>query len=92
MTRLRLRYLPPLCDVVNKTEETVVAVDGISVQGLAEYCSLLYGWRFRELFFDSEGRFTPQVLITVNGLVAEDYDWKLADGDELTFVPPVAGG
>lgn len=92
MTRLKLHYLPPLCDVVNKSEETVVAMDGASVKGLIEHCSLLYGWRFRELFYDPEGRFAPKVVITVNGLATNEFERKLADGDELVFVPPVAGG
>jgi MoaD family protein len=47
---------------------------------------------FREYYLDKDGNLDIEVVIVHNGKQVKDYNTVLADGDVVTFIPPVAGG
>lgn len=80
MPRLRLRYYATLREAARRAEETV---DTRAATPAALYDEL----RARHGF--ALGR--AQLQVAVNSAFA-DWDRALADGDEVVFIPPVAGG
>jgi len=80
MARVRLRYFAVLREQAGRGEE---AVDTAAADAAALYDELAARHGF------SLGR--SQLKVAVN---AEFTDWArpIADGDEIVFIPPVAGG
>ena len=76
----RLLYFASLCDAAGRAEETV-ASDARDVRAL-----------YAELVARHGFTFTPERLrVAVNG-VFTDWNRRLADHDEVVFMPPVSGG
>jgi molybdopterin converting factor subunit 1 len=80
MARIRLRYYALLREQAGRNEEFVDTAAG-DAAGLYDELAARHGF--------SLGR--TQLKVAVN---AEFADWSrpLADGDEVVFIPPVAGG
>ncbi|MBS1200041.1 MAG: molybdopterin-converting factor chain 1 [Proteobacteria bacterium] len=80
MARVRLKYYAVLREQAGRGEETV-ETGAADAAGLFEELAARHGF--------SLGR--DRLRVAVN---AEFADWSrtLADGDEIVFIPPVAGG
>jgi MoaD family protein len=49
--------------------------------------------RLRDLLLHADGSFRRNVLLSINGAAPEQaLDRALADGDDISVIPPVAGG
>jgi molybdopterin synthase sulfur carrier subunit len=78
--KYRLLYFASLCDAAGRAEETV-ASDAGDVRALYSELAARHGFAF-----------TPERLrVAVNGEFT-DWDRRLADNDEVVFLPPVSGG
>ena len=80
MPRLRLRYFAVLRESAGRAEETV---DTRAATPAALYAELAARHRFTLA--------RGQLKVAVNSAFA-DWDRTLGDGDEVVFIPPVAGG
>ena len=80
MPRLHLRYYATLREAAGRSGETV---DTGATTPAALYSELAGRYGF------SLGR--SQLQVAVNSAFA-DWDRGLGDGDEVVFIPPVAGG
>ena len=80
MPRLRLRYYALLREAAGRAEESL---DTAAATPAALYAELAARHGFRL------GR--AQLQVAVNSAFA-DWDRALVDGDEVVFIPPVAGG
>lgn len=80
MPRLRLRYYATLREAAGRAEEMV---DTRAATPAALYAELALRHGF------ALGR--AQLQVAVNSAFA-DWDRALAEGDEVVFIPPVAGG
>ncbi len=80
MPRLHLRYYALLREQAGRQAETI---DTAAETPLALYAELAARHRFRLA--------ATQLRVAVNAKFA-DWDRILADGDEVVFIPPVAGG
>jgi len=80
MTRVRLRYFALLRDEAGCGDE-VVETTAADATGLYEELAARHGFSLER----------DRLRVAVN---AEFADWSraLADGDEVVFIPPVAGG
>ena len=76
-------------------EATVELEDGTTLRGLLERLAANTG-ALRPHLFDEEGRVQPSLLLVVNGAAvaggAGAAAARLADGDRVSLMPPVAGG
>ncbi len=78
--KYRLLYFASLCDAAGCAEETV-ASDVHDVRTLYAELAVRHGFTF-----------TPDRLrVAVNGAFT-DWNRRLADDDEVAFLPPVSGG
>lgn len=76
----RLLYFASLCDAAGRAAESV-ASDACDVRALYSELAARHGFTF-----------TPERLrVAVNGAFT-DWDHRLADNDEVVFLPPVSGG
>jgi len=80
MARIRLRYYAVLRDQAGRAEETV-ETGATDAARLYEELAARYGFTLAR----------DRLRVAVN---ADFVDWSrpLADGDEVVFIPPVAGG
>lgn len=77
---VRLLYFASLCDAAGRAEETV-ASDARDVRALYAEVAARHGFNF-----------TPERLrVAVNGAFT-NWEHRLADDDEVVFLPPVSGG
>jgi len=78
--KYRLLYFASLCDAAGCSEETV-ASDATDPSALYTELATRHGFTF-----------TPDRLrVAVNGAFT-DWNHRLADNDEVVFLPPVSGG
>ena len=76
----RLLYFASLCDAAGCSQETVSS-DAADVRALYSELAVRHGFGF-----------TPEHLrVAVNGAFT-DWEQRLADNDEVVFLPPVSGG
>lgn len=76
----RLLYFASLADAAGRAQETV-ASDARDVRALYAELAARHGFGF-----------APERLrVAVNGTFT-DWDHRLADNDEVVFLPPVSGG
>lgn len=80
MPRVQLRYYALLREQAGRTAETVESPARTPAELYAELAAR-HGFRLAQ----------AQVRVAVNSTFA-DWDRALADGDEVVFIPPVAGG
>lgn len=80
MARVQLRYYALLREQAGRQTETV---DTVAPTPSALYVELAarHGFRLPQ----------TQLKVAVNGAFS-DWSSRLADGDEIVFIPPVAGG
>lgn len=76
----RLLYFASLCDAAGRAEETVVS-DACDVRALYADLAARHGFTFTQ----------DRLRVAVNGAFT-DWDRRLADNDEVVFLPPVSGG
>jgi molybdopterin converting factor subunit 1 len=80
MPRLKLRYYAVLREAAGRTAETVDTA-AATPAALYEELALRHGF----------GLGRSQLQVAVNSTFS-DWNRALADGDEVVFIPPVAGG
>jgi molybdopterin converting factor subunit 1 len=78
--KYRLLYFASLCEAAGRAEEAV-ASDATDPRALYTQLAARHGFTF-----------TPDRLrVAVNGAFT-DWNHRLADNDEVVFLPPVSGG
>lgn len=80
MPRVQLRYYALLREQAGRSRETVESGAATPAELYAELAAR-HGFRLAQ----------AQVKVAVNSAFA-DWNRPLADGDEVVFIPPVAGG
>lgn len=76
----RLLYFASLCDAAGCSEESI-ASEAVDPRALYAELAIRHGFAF-----------TPDRLrVAVNGAFT-DWNHRLADNDEVAFLPPVSGG
>ncbi|MGH8182950.1 MAG: MoaD/ThiS family protein [Rhodanobacteraceae bacterium] len=76
----RLLYFAALCDAAGRAEEAVTS-DARDVRALYAELAARHGFTFA----------SARLRVAVNGAFT-DWDHRLADNDEVVFLPPVSGG
>ncbi len=93
--KVKVKALADLWEAVGKKRELLVELkDGATVLDLVNKLVEQYGEPLRKILVGEKGGLSDSIVVLVNrteiGKGAEET--VLKDGDEVTFMPPVAGG
>lgn len=88
---IKVRFEGPIRDVT-QTEGGDIELEGTNVCQLIDTLAARYGSRFKEFLVEPEtGEYKEGILI-LSGGKRMDLDTALEDGQELVFIPAIAGG
>ncbi len=91
--KITINYFGQLGQFAGKMSETRQCRDRLGLSELLSDVARDYGGNFRRLVVDDRGHPRPSLLIAVNGEAAPGGSSPaLSDGDEVTLLPPIAGG
>ena len=91
--RVKVKYLLLLSTVIGKNEEDFCLADPVVISDLLEAIADKYGTAFKREFY--QGRKEPFYLVLINGRYIDNLNGlnsKLADRDQIVFIPPISGG
>ncbi len=92
--RVRVRYLTPyIRNLVGVDEEIITIEEGSSVRDVIMRVAELHGERLLDQLLRDDGRDLREgILVVVNDRVVQDVDYRVEDGDVVTFLIALDGG
>jgi molybdopterin converting factor small subunit len=88
---IKVRFEGPIKDVA-RSDSAEIKLEGTDMGQLIDALSVRFGSRFKEFLIDEEtGEYKEGILILSEGRRV-DLDTPLQDGQELVFIPAIAGG
>lgn len=95
MVDVKIIFFSILTDIT-ETEELIFPIDiDSNIRNLLEQLTLKFGKKFEEMIFKDSTELSKYVLVTVNGKdirTLKGLNTKLKQGDDVFFVPAIAGG
>lgn len=93
MTKVTINYLGQLEQFAGRPSDTREFRARIRLPDLLAELAGHYGEDFRRMVMDEAGRPRASLLIVMNGeAINRASDPEFKDGDEVTLLPPIAGG
>jgi len=92
MITVTLVFYTPISDLTGEKKVTLSFNEPVNLDEVIRKITRRYGEKFSRYFYNEEGVFHPQCLVLVNGQYSIEPSRLLSDGDEISFIPPVAGG
>jgi molybdopterin converting factor small subunit len=89
--KISFRYLAQARQEAGVDTESVEMADGASLQAAVDAAAARHTAKFRSLVLDDSGTLRRSLLVMVNGAPARANAALTAD-DEITILPPIAGG
>ena len=91
--QVTVSYMAQVKRAAGTATETVELATGSTVGDLVSQVAERHGDELRKLILNADGTVRPTILLFVGEeQVVGEGDRELADGQEVTFVSPVAGG
>jgi molybdopterin converting factor small subunit len=91
--KVMIRYMAHLKLAAGIAAEEIELNEPCSAAELVRYISSRHGESLGRLLLDESGALQPTILLFVNDAQAEERNnLMLADGDEVSFLSPIAGG
>ncbi len=94
MTKVNLRYFASVREALGATKEEA-DVKGRTVSDVLKWLVVAHGDKLIPVVFDAKKQLRGEYRVLHNGSVCPPAAMareKLADGDEIVIMPPVAGG
>lgn len=88
---IRVRFEGPIRDVA-RTEGEDISVGGSKVGELIDALAARYGSRFKQFLIDDETGGYREGILILSGGRRMDLETELEEGQELVFIPAIAGG
>ena len=88
---MRVVYLPPLSDMVGTGWEDIILPAGSTLADLIFHLGRRHGEIVPNLFYQ-KGKWDPQVGILIKGRLERNPERVLTGENEITLLPPLAGG
>lgn len=95
MINIKIFFLSLLADKFGKEEFTFNLDHVITLRDLLNELNFLLGREFEETINASKGKLNKYIILGLNGKSISKYDGLdtiIKDGDELSFLPAIAGG
>lgn len=92
---IKILFFSLLADKFGKDEIILKFKNVITLRNLLNKLSSLLGREFEETNIISEGRLNKYIILGLNGKDIRKFDGLdtiIKDGDELSFLPAIAGG
>ena len=95
MINIKTSFFSLLEDIVGKREISLTFDNELTIRGILVRLNSLIGTDFEENLFNAEGKLSKYIIIGINGKdirKLEGLDTIIKDGDEISFLPAIAGG
>lgn len=95
MILIKASFLSLLVDIIGKEEISLSFDNTLTIKDLLMRLSSLFGKDFEENIFSAEGKLSKYIILVLNGKDIRKYDGLntiIKDGDEISFLPAIAGG
>jgi len=95
LINIKVLFFSLLADKFGKDEIILNAEHVITLRDLLSKLSSLLGREFEETIIISEGKLNKYIILGLNGKDIRKFDGLdiiIKDGDELSFLPAIAGG
>jgi molybdopterin converting factor small subunit len=91
--KVTVHYMAHLKGAAGIGSEAIECDTNCRTSALVQLVAARHNEALRRLLVDGEGRLQPTILLFVNDRqVAYGEDLALKDGDEISFLSPIAGG
>ncbi|MFW9971795.1 MAG: MoaD/ThiS family protein [Candidatus Odinarchaeota archaeon] len=95
MPTIKVSFLSLLVDIIGKNEITLFVNSNSTITEFLESLRTSLGEIFEEYIFDTNNKLSKYIIIGLNGKDIRKFDGLntiINDGDELSFLPAIAGG
>ena len=95
MIKIKISFLSLLADIVNEEEITLSIREDSTVEDALIILSKKFGNKLRETIFTSSDTLNNYIILGLNGKDVRSFDnlkTLLHNGDEISFLPAIAGG
>ena len=95
MIKIKISFLSLLADIVNEEEITLSIREDSTVEDALIILSKKFGNKLRETIFTSSDTLNNYIILGLNGKDIRSFDnlkTLLHNGDEISFLPAIAGG
>ena len=91
--KVTVNYFGQVRQIAGKESEAGDYRESLGLCELVADLAEKYGSEFRGIVLDASGQLRPSLLALINGqAVDKGARAELKDGDEVTLLPPIAGG
>lgn len=95
MLEIKISFLSLLEDITGIENTTIVVDDTYTIKDVLKQLSIKFGKKFENIILTSPNILSKYIILSLNGkdIRSSEYlDISLHDGDEITFLPAIAGG
>jgi molybdopterin synthase sulfur carrier subunit len=95
MIQIRVSFFSVISDVTSKDEITLSTDEKSTIKDIIERIVLNFGRKFGELILKNPNEINDYIIIAKNGKdirTLNNLSTFLQDGDEVSFLPAIAGG
>ncbi|TKJ23241.1 MAG: hypothetical protein CEE43_03670 [Promethearchaeota archaeon Loki_b32] len=92
---IKTSFLSLLADIVGKEEISLSFDSPLTIREILVLLSSMIGRNFEENIFSSMGTLNKYIILGINGKDIRRFDGLdsiIKDGDEISFLPAIAGG
>ncbi|MFX1395154.1 MAG: MoaD/ThiS family protein [Promethearchaeota archaeon] len=95
MFKIKISFLSLLVDITGREEIFLALKENSTIRDLLQNLIRKFGKEFENTIFISPNNLSKYVILSLNGKAihsSENLDTNLYDGDEIIFLPAIAGG
>ena len=95
MTRVKINFLSILSEIIGKREISLKIKENSSIEDLVEQLREDLGQTFDVYFFEPDNSLKKYIIIALNGKdirQIENLSTIVHNGDNISFLPAIAGG
>jgi MoaD family protein len=95
MMKVKISFLSLLAELFGKEVISISIDDNLTINDILDHLSTRFGSTFEQNILDNSDSLNKYILIGLNGKdirLFNDLKTILHDGDEISFLPAIAGG
>ena len=95
MPYIKASFLSLLVDIIGKEEITISIIENSTIRDVLVKLRLSIGKNFENSIFNIKDKLNKYIILGLNGKDIRKFnglDTIVKDGDELSFLPAIAGG